>query len=358
MKSIIKGLITNKELRCRLVFLIFFSGLASFSQESTNSYEIVNVSTIAGSDTGYKDGKGISAKFNNPVGIAKDSQGNLFVVDKGNNSIRKISPTGQVSTFAGSVVGFEDGQGKNAKFNSPNGIAIDSLDNLYLADLQNHKIRKITPDGEVSTIAGSGYGYNDGKANKAKFAWPQDVAIDSKGNIYVTDEGNDVIRKITIDCIVSTFAGGEKGYKDGQGASAQFHNPMGIAIDSQDNLFVGDYMNNRIRKITPNALVSTLVGNERGFADGIGMNAQLNRPTGIAIDSLDILYITDSQNHKIRKITPNGEVSSVAGTSEGALDGTADKAQFSWPYDLVIDDDGNIYVSDFANHRIRKITKE
>ena len=187
------------------------------------------------------------AKFRSPEGVAVDSRGYVYVAD---TSIRKISPAGVVTTFAGSSEGYMDGTGTAAQFNRPNGVAVDSSGNVYVADTWNNRIRKISPAGVVTTLAGSSYGYMDGPGAAAKFLNPEGVAVDSSGNVYVADDGNNRIRKISPAVVVTTLAGSSYGYMDGPGTAAKFNNPTGVAVDSSGNVYVADYSNNRIRKIS------------------------------------------------------------------------------------------------------------
>ncbi|MDR2208254.1 MAG: hypothetical protein LBE22_04690 [Azoarcus sp.] len=325
------------------------------TQDSGESAKMVMVSTFAGGESGFADGIGSDAKFYFPHGIAIDAAGHLYVTDYENNRIRKITLAGEVSTLAGGEKGFVDGIGGDAKFYRPSGIAIDAAGNLYVADTFNYRIRKITPAGEVSTLAGSEEGFADGIGSDAKFGEPEGIAIDAAGNLYVADRWNNRIRKITPAGEVSTFAGGEDGFADGIGGGAKFRGPTSIAIDAAGNLYVADKWNNRVRKITPTGEVSTLAGGEGGFADGIGDDARFRSPFGIAIDAAGNLYVADEGNHRIRKITPAGEVSTLAGSEYGFADGIGSAARFYRPFGIAIDAAGDLYVADFRNHRIRKI---
>jgi sugar lactone lactonase YvrE len=251
--------------------------------------------------------------FWRPHGITIDAAGNLYVAETNNSRIRKVTPKGEVSTLAGSEMGFADGSGSDARFYIPEGIAIDATGNLYVADTYNNRIRKVTPKGKVSTLAGSGEeGFADGQGNTAQFNRPSGIAIDAAGNLYVADFWNSRIRKITVKGEVSTLAGSdEEGLADGQGSSARFDGPSGITIDAAGNLYVTDVRNNRIRMVTSEGEVSTLAGSDSidpdedevgGFADGEGSVAKFDGPSGIAIDAAGNLYVSDSNNYRIRKI--------------------------------------------------------
>jgi sugar lactone lactonase YvrE len=332
---------------------------------------VSTVSLFAGEGTTwYADGPGTSAQFNYPNGVAVDSAGNVYVADTSNQRIRKITIVGTtvtVSTLAGNgIVGFLNGPGSSARFNNPSGIAVDSAGNVYVGDTDNHRIRKITTSGTVSTLAGTGTaGFLNGPGSSAKFKYPRGVAVDSAGNVYVADENNHRIRKITIvgtTVTVSTLAGtGTGGFLDGPGSSALFKSPYGVAVDSAGNVYVVDYLNSRIRKIMTSGTtvtVSTLAGNRSaGYADGPGSSAKFRYPTGIAVDSAGYIYVADEDNHSIRKITPGGTVSTIVGSgTAGYAEGTGTNSQFKYPFGVAVDSAGNVYVADSVNNRIRKIT--
>lgn len=318
------------------------------------------VTTLAGGSQGYADATGTSAQFNSPWSVALDSSGNTYVSDTSNHRIRKITPGGVVSTFAGSgVAGFNDATGTAAQFNNPRGIAIDSSGTLYVADGANHRIRKITPGGVVSTFAGSGVaGFNDATGTAAQFNLPTGLTVDSSGVVYLVEANNNRIRKITTGGAVSTFAGmGASGTLDGTGTSAMFNIPTGITVDSSGTLYVADMMNNRIRKITSGAVVTTLAGSTSGFADGTGAAALFNMPSEITVASNGTIYVSDQSNHKIRAITQAGVVTTIAGSTGGFANGSGTTAQFNNPRGLALDSSGIIYISDSGNHRIRKIAQ-
>jgi len=306
------------------------------------------VSTLAGSGTaGSENGVGTAAQFDNPTGVAVDSFGNIYVADTGNHLIRKISPKGDVITLAGSgTASFADRNGEAAQFNNPTGVAVDSFGNIYVADKNNHRIRKITPEGGVSTFAGRTRGFANGTGREAQFKYPYGVAVDSSGNIYVADFSNHQIRKISSERAVSTLAGSvTPGSENGVGDSAQFNYPTGVAVDSSGNIYVAGNSNHLIRKISSERAVITLAGSTRGFADGIGTKVQFDNPTGVAVDSSGNIYVADKDNHRIRKISPKGVVSTLAGRTRGDANGTGTAAQFNHPQGVAVDTLGNIYVA-------------
>ena len=312
------------------------------------------VSTFAGD--GLADGP-----FNEPNGIVVDANGNSYVTDTKNHRIQKISPTGVVTNFAGSgTAGYADGNGTAATFNEPIGIALHGTD-LYVADTKNNLIRKITSAGDVSIFAGTsgdfGFGSTDGIGTAAKFWVPTGIAVHGD-TLYVADQINHRIRKIVIaTATVTTLAGSSNGYADGVGTEAQFKLPSGLAV-FDDTLYVTDQSDNRIRKIViATAAVSTLAGGGTfGSTDGTGTLASFGGPEGIVADDQGNLYVGDTWNNRIRKITPSGVVTTLAGGWYGYLDGIGTAAKFTNPTGMGIDASGNLYVADKGNNRIRMIT--
>lgn len=320
-----------------------------------------NTITIAGTGgADFINGNGTSAAFAFPAGVAVDNSGNIFVADQDNHVIRRITPLGDVSTFCGSgVQGFVDGNANTARFDNPKDLAFDGSGNLLVADLSNNRIRRIAPDGTVTTLAGSGAaGFVNGNGTSAVFRFPAGIAVDGNDNVFVADQDNHVIRQITPSGDVSTFAGsGIEGFADGAAGVARFDDPKDLAFDNSGNLYVADFQNNRIRKISPSGDVSTLAGSgAAGFINGNGTSAVFNFPAGVAVDAFGNVCVADQDNHVIRLIAPNGDVTTFAGSGvEGFADGDAATARFDDPKDLTFDNAGNLYVADFENNRIRKL---
>jgi sugar lactone lactonase YvrE len=325
------------------------------SQTTTSTIKEVLVSTMAGSTYGPADGLGTLAQFDKPCGIAEDARGNVYVADAWNHKIRKITPEGMVSTLAGSTRGFADGPGVSAQFYEPYGVAVDAQGIVYVVDTKNNKIRIITPDGMVSTLAGSTQGYVDGPGDTAQFDMPYGIAVDSQGIVYVADSKNNKIRKISPDGVVSTLAGNNLGIT---AVFALLNSPYGVAVDGQGNVYIADSENHIISKITPDGELSTLAGSTKGFADGSGDTTQFNTPYGLAVDAAGNVYVADYWNHKIRVINQNGELITLAGGDAGFEDGSGTKSKFTLPRGVAIDAQGNVYVADSDNNKIRKITQK
>jgi sugar lactone lactonase YvrE len=307
-------------------------------------------------NTGSTDDTGRLARFNQPYGMAVDAQGNLFVADSNNDLIRKIAPGGVVTTFAGEagIEGSNDGNGTGVQFNAPSGVTVDTAGNVYVADSGNYTIRILTPAGDSQVFAGSNgvSGSNDGPGTQALFNGLQQITIDSSGNLYVTDALNCNIRKITPAAVVSTLAGptaaGQCGNVDGVGAAARFNNPNGIAVDSNGNIYVADQNNSTIRKISPDGVVSTFAGSTRGSVDGNGTNAKFTSPTGVAVDAAGNVYVGDS-SFTIRKIDPAANVTTIvgkAGIADPQLTGGPLPSRITSPHGIVADPvSGNLFVS-------------
>jgi alpha-tubulin suppressor-like RCC1 family protein len=328
----------------------------------------LTVSTLAGQpvSSGSSDGTGSAARFYYPSGLATDNIGNLYVADTDNNTIRKIvASTGAVTTLAGLAgsSGSADGTGSAARFNNPAGVAVDSAGNVYVADTLNHTLRRITSVGVVSTLAGSTgvAGSADGTGTAARFRGPQGLAIDSGSNLYVADTNNHTIRKVVPSTgVVTTVAGfaGNSGSTDGLGSQARFNYPSGVAVDATGNLFVADTENDTIRQIVPSGQVSTLAGlaGASGVADGTGSAALFDSPSDLAVDGSGNLYVADTDNFTIRKVAPStGVVSTIAGLggTSGSADGLGSAVRFFHPAGIAMDSSSNLYVADTNNDTIR-----
>jgi len=361
--------------------LICLNLLTQPAAAQSNDVAAYTFTTFAGSSgSGSADGVSSVAQFNLPYGVAADTNGNVYVADTLNHTIRKITPAGVVSTIAGFALtsGSADGTNSTARFNTPEGVTVDSAGNVYVADSWNDTIRRLTPTGTnwaVSTIAGSAgnIGGSDGTNGAARFNEPAGIAVDSATNLYVADTYNDTIRKLTpvgTNWVISTIAGltANAGSADGTNSNARFNNPMGVAVDSAGNVFVADTYNDTIRKLSPlgtNWVVSTIAGlaTNSGTANGVGKAARFNGPGGIAVDSTTNLYVADTLNNAIRKLTPAGTNwtattwAGVAGTnSYSFVDGTGTNAYFWSPFSITAGPEGHIYVADTLNDAIRQIT--
>ena len=361
-----------------LVLSLSFSTLnVSLSTQHAYAVPVVNVTTFAGTNSvGYMDGQAASAQFNYPHDIAFDTMGTMYVADTSNNRIRAISPSGVVSTFAGSgVEGGADGTGTSAQFNSPHSIAINPTNGMMYvteASLTNNtpRVRAITPSGVVTTLAGSGLtGFANGTGTAAQFFFPTGIAVNATtGIIYVADSYAHSIRAITPSGVVTTLAGSASiaaiiaalngGYADGTGTNAQFSYPQGMDVDGSGTIYVTEFGGHRIRTITPTGIVSTLAGTGvAGYTDGPGAAAQFNHPSGVVVDSVGTVYIADSSNNRIRAISPAGIVSTLAGTgAAGFVDGAGDIAQLNTPTGLVFNSAGLLYITDTYNQLIRRMT--
>jgi serine/threonine-protein kinase len=322
------------------------------------------VTTFAGPGFGnnYYGGILIIGSFEQPSGVAVDKLGYVYVADAGNDLILKISQSGTVSVFAGSgTAGFADGVGAAASFSGPAGVAVDATGNVYVADEGNEMIRKISPSGVVTTLAGNGKtGSANGTDTAASFFLPSGLAVDGAGNVYVADWGDQLIRKISPSGVVTTLAGnGNRGSANGTDTVASFYEPAGVAVDEAGNVYVADQHNDLIRMISPLGVVSTLAGSgAHGSDNGESTAASFNIPNGVAVDSAGNVYVADEGNNLIRKISPSGGVTWLAGTGQtGSANGAGYAASFKNPSGVAVDGAGNVYVADKGNNLIRRITQ-
>lgn len=327
------------------------------------------ITTLAGLDKtkGYEDGVGEAARFFAPCGITMDSTGNLYVADMGNTAVRKITSAGVVTTLAGRPRkgGYSDGVGAAARFDDPRGIVADTAGNLFVVDRGNNIIRKITPAGVVTTLAGTPgkKGHADGKGSNALFSALGSLAIDTAGNLYVSDSDDSTIRKVSPDGTVTTLAGKayERGTEDGPKELARFSYTGGITVNEAGDIYVTDFVNSSIRKIAKSGMVTTIAGKwptSHIIQDGSGLQASFSHPGNITTDKAGNLYVTDFNNFNqtIRRITPEVDVSTFVGGAFGSNDGHRRAARFSSLGYLATDEGDNLYVADTNNHTIRKIT--
>jgi DNA-binding beta-propeller fold protein YncE len=315
------------------------------------------VSTWAGGVRGLADGVGAQARFQGPMGLAY-AKGALYVADVGNHSIRRIDANGRVTTFAGGTQGFADGVGTGARFAYPRDVAADAAGNLYVADATNRRIRKITPEGRVTTLAGQGgRGARDGVGTSATFHSPWGLDVSPDGTVFVADCGNHTIRRVAPDGRVSTLAGTtQRGYANGRGPAVRFYLPRDVAVAEGGTLFVADAGNHRVRRVWPDGTVATVAGRDLyGGDDGPGHTATLGYVTGLAVMADGALLVADETHHSIRRIEPDGAISTIAGRDQmGLFDGPGRLALFSAPTNLALAP-GAVYVADLANNCIRRI---
>ncbi|MER0443496.1 RICIN domain-containing protein [Streptomyces sp. Edi4] len=331
------------------------------------------IRTVAGTgNPGFKGEKepAVSAELNRPYGVVVDSIGTVYFSDSDNHRVRRITSDGKISTFAGSGAAGFDGDGGSAvsaRLNSPHGVAVDGAGNVYVADADNNRVRRVTVDGKISTFAGSGaagFDGDGGPAVSARLNSPHGVAVDGAGNVYVADADNNRVRRVTVDGKISTFAGSGAAGFDGDGGpavSARLNSPHGVAVDGAGNVYVADADNNRVRKVTVDGKISTFAGSGAAGFDGDGgpaVSAQLDCPLGVVVDSAGILYVSDHNNHRVRKVTADGTISTVAGTGAdgcGGDGGPAASAELNYPLGLAVDCVDALYIADYVNNRVRKV---
>jgi len=317
---------------------------------------------------GHADGPGSTALFDHPYGLAADSGGTLYVADAGNHVIRRVSPSGDVTTLAGTPAepGSVDGAGTDARLDHPFAIATDRVGSVFLADSFHHGILKATRDGTVTILAGEPgqSGTSDGTTTQARLFRPSGIALDGKGTVLVADTGNHTIRKVIANGAVITLAGraGQRGAADGTGDAARFSSPAGLTMDPTGNLYVADRENHTIRMVAPDGRVTTVAGTaeQPGTADGRGRAASFKHPSAIVADLAGNVLVADTGNHTIRRITSAGVVTTLAGEAgeSGSTDGTGNAARFCTPSGISVDATGNVYVADTGNHTIRRISIE
>ena len=333
------------------------------------------ISTVAGMGHAGFSGDGgpaASAELRNPSGVAVAADGSLYIADLKNGRIRKVDPQGIISTIAGKGPGLTSGDGGvalTAQLGSAYGVAVDSEGNVYTGDRLAGTIRKIDRDNVITRFAGTGkpgYSGDDGPATDAQLSAPNAIAFDAKGNAYIADSGNHRVRVVDRAGKITTVAGREKGYSGdgGPALGADLNGPSALCFDSGGSLYVCDFGNHVVRKIAPDGMISTVAGTGKpGFArdGGPATDAQLFQPCGVAVDKLGQVYIADSANHRIRVVRTDGKIGTVAGTGKMGYEGDcgpARSALIAVPDLIDIDSAGNIYIAEFRNHVIRKLTPE
>ena len=326
-----------------------------------------SVRTLAGlpETPGSLDGTNTTARFNDPAGLAIAADGTIFVADNQNHAIRRISTNGVVTTLAGllGMPGSADGTGTTARFDSPTGLALAPDGALYVSDTGNHTVRRVTANGGVTTVAGfaGNVDYADGPATSARFNQPLGLAVAPNGTVFVADSGNHLIRVIATNGIVSVLAGNPEtfGSADGTGTNAFFNNPVGLALAPDGSLFVSDANNFTLRRVTAAGVVTTIAGaaGQDGSTDGTAAAARFGKPAELALAPNGTLYIADAARHTIRRLTPDGRVSTIAGLvgADGAADGANGLARFFNPYGLAIAARGHLVVADTYNQTVREL---
>jgi DNA-binding beta-propeller fold protein YncE len=321
------------------------------------------VKTIAGTgEKGLKDGPALSALFNKPIRLSQKSDGTIVIADIYNNAIRTLGTDGRVTTICGTgEPGSIDGHAKTSPLAHPHAVAVGLDGKVYIGEASGRRLRVIDLVGNLSTLAGSGEkGYRDGKGKEAMFNTILSIAIDLQGNILACDIANNRIRKITPDGLVTSIAGtGEWGYKDGKASEAIFLMPMDLCVDKKGNIYIAGIGNHCIRKIDSKGVVTTIAGKPGvvGYVDGEAGKSLFYQPHGIAVNEKGDVFVADMLNHAIRKITPAGFTTTLAGTREiDFKDGMGKDARFNRPAGVMIYRDGSIIVADLDNHSLRKIT--
>ncbi len=347
-------------------------GLAFLFLTQLNSNALAQsgfIKTVAGNGLqgfGGDGGRATSAQLNEPRGVAVDAAGNLFIADYLNGRIRKVTPAGIISTVAGGGSSLDEGvPATSARLSITASVAVDAAGNLYIADTGNHRVRRVTPAGLITTVAGNGtdgYSGDNGLATSAQLYFPAGVAVDAAGNVLIADTINNRIRKVTSAGVITTIAGngvpGSRG-DNGPATSAQLLLPESLAMDRDGNLYIAQYYS--VRKVTPAGLITTCAGNGiSGFSGdgGPATSAQLGEAKGVAIDAAGNLYIGDANNNRIRRVTPAGFISTVSGNGTsgyGGDSGPAVAAYLNGPHGVAVDTAGNLYVANQGNDRVRRI---
>jgi len=331
------------------------------------------IQTVAGNGTpafSGDNGAAATASLSEPFGVAVDAAGNVYVADTSNHRVRKVDTSGMITTVAGKGTGSFSGDGGpaiRAALNTPIGVAVDTAGNLYIADAFNNRIRKVNAAGIITTVAGNGDAHFSGDhaaATSASLTAPFGVAVDKAGNLYIADTSNQRIRKVDTSGRITTVAGnGTESFSGDGGAAtrASLNFPTGVSVDRAGNLFITDQSNHRVRKVSTIGVITTVAGNGTETFSGDGgaaTSASLNLPIGTAVDAAGTLYVADTSNHRVRKVSADGMVTTAAGNGIAGFSGdgaAATRATLNLPGGVAVDAAGNLYIADTFNNRIRKL---
>ena len=332
------------------------------------------ITTLAGTGkAGYSGdgGKATSARLNFPEGVAVDGKGNVYIAEAVNFRVRRVSPNGKITTFAGTgKSGFSGDGGKAtlARLAHPYGVAVDGKGNVFIADTSNARLRKVSPGGRITTIAGNGAVCcstgDGGAATAAVLSFPNAVAVDGKGNVYIADNLDHRVRKVTSGGRITTLAGtgtsGDSG-DGGKATSARLNYPFGVAVDRKGRVYISDSLSSRVRMVSPAGKITTIAGTGKAGFSGDGgqaTSAQLASPQGLAVDRQGNLFIGDEANQRIRKVN-RGIITTVAGMGPHGYYGdgsAATSALLFSPWGVAVDGTGNLFIADTNNHRVRRVS--
>ncbi len=334
-----------------------------------------DISTVAGGDVG-DGGPATNATLRTPYGVAVDTSGNLFIADANNNRIRKVNASGTITTVAGDgAQGFsgDGGPATNARLYFPSGVAVDTSGNLFIADTSNHRVRKVNASGTITTVAGngtSGFSGDGGPATNARLYFPSGVAVDTSGNLFIADANNYRIRKVNASGTITTVAGNGTSGDSGDGGpatNASLTGPLGVAVDTAGNLFIADvdWGNHRVRKVNASGTITRVAGaggNCVGCGDGgPATSGNLQYPNGVAVDTSGNLFIADTGNNRVRRVDASGTITTVAGNGAEGFSGDggpATSASLKYPYGVAVDTSGTLFIADIGNNRIRKVAAD
>jgi uncharacterized repeat protein (TIGR03803 family) len=366
------GAATNAELSFPLGVAVDVNGNLFIADTYNNRIRKVDnngiITTVAGGGNAGDQGVATNAELSDPQGVAVDANGNLFIADTDNSRIRKVDTNWIISTVAGNGTASysgDEGTATDAVLHGPCGVAVDFNGNLFIADTDNSRIRKVGANGIITTVAGGGTNYpgDGGVATNAELSYPQGVAVDANGRLFIADTYDNRIRKVDINGIITTVAGGGTNYPGDGGVATEagLWYPQGVAVDAKGNLFIADSWNNRIRKVDTNGIITTAAGNgTAGYSGdgGVAANAELSYPQGLAVDVNGNLFLADADNNRIRKLDTNGIITTVAGNGTWGYSGDggpANHAELDSPADVAVDTTGNLFIADSGNNVIRKV---